>query len=149
VYILNVPAGVHMPCRACAAVVNPTDRFCSECGEPLPSDPPPRTVALDVAELSRLRAEKERISGELNSLLEEAQERNLTPAERRDWSNRYARWRELTYQITRLMDALSPRSGEDRRQHSGPHMAAQFLPQPGDERRRGDDRRDPFWNRVP
>ncbi|HET7038252.1 MAG TPA: hypothetical protein VFH97_00065 [Gemmatimonadales bacterium] len=137
-----------MHCRGCAAAVAPTDRFCPACGEPLPGDPPPRTVEMDVAELTRLRAEKERISGELNALLEEGQSRNLTPAERRDWSNRYARWRELTYQITRMMDALSPRAPDDRR-HSGPHMAAQIVPHQGDERRRGDDRRDPFWNRVP
>jgi hypothetical protein len=105
-------------------------------------------VDIDVARLSRLREEKERISGELHHLLEQSHERNLTPEERRDWANRYARWRELTYQVTKMMNALSPRSNDERR-NSGPHMAAQFVPVPGHERRVGDDRRDPFWNRVP
>ena len=138
-----------MPCRACAAPVTDADRFCPKCGEPFPDEAEPRAIEIDVAELSRLREEKERVSGELHTLLEQKQSRNLTSEERRDWSNRYARWRELTYQITRMMDALSPRAADDRRHQSGPHMAAQYLPTPGDERRRGDDRRDPFWNRVP
>jgi hypothetical protein len=140
-----------MPCRACAAPIADADRFCPKCGEPLPADPEPRAadLAVDVAELSRLREEKERVSGELHSLLEEGQSRNLTSEERRDWSNRYARWRELTYQITRIMNALSPRAADDRRSSSGPHMAAQLVPGQAPERRQGDDRRDPFWNRVP
>jgi hypothetical protein len=137
-----------MPCRACAASITDADRFCPACGEPFPSDATTRSVEIDVAELSRLREEKERISGELNQLLEEGQARNLTSAERRDWSNRYARWRELTYQITKMMDALSPRSADDRRHASGSHMAAQYVPGPGEDRRRGGDRRDPFWNRA-
>ena len=138
-----------MPCRACAAPISATERFCPSCGEPLPGEEEPRAIEIDVAELSRLREEKERVSGELHLLLEESQERVLTSAERRDWANRYARWRELTYQITKMMDALSPRSSDDRRHTSGPHMAAQYVRAPNGERRVGDDRRDPFWNRVP
>ena len=138
-----------MPCRACAAPVTDADRFCPKCGEPFPADTEPRAVEVDVQALSRLREEKERVSGELHALLEEGQSRNLTSEERRDWANRYARWRDLTYQITKMMDALSPRAADDRRNTSGPHMAAQFVPTPVGERRHGDDRRDPFWNRVP
>jgi hypothetical protein len=138
-----------MPCRACAAPIADTDRFCPSCGEPLPGELTVRTVEIDVAELTRLRAEKERVSGELHLLLEQSQIRNLTSEERRDWSNRYAQWRELTYQITKIMDALSPRAADDRRRLrlSGPHMAAQLVKNDAD--RRLEDRRDPFWNRVP
>lgn len=138
-----------MPCRACAAPIAPTDRFCPACGEPLPGDPTPRTVDVDVAELTRLREERERVSGELHAILADAEARDLTAEERRDWSNGYARWRELTYRITGIMDALSPRSGEDRRTHSGSHMAAQYLGNAGGDRRRGSDRRDPFRDRAP
>jgi hypothetical protein len=138
-----------MPCRACHAPIGGTDRFCRKCGEPLPNDPDPRTVEVDVGRLTELREEKERVSGALHSMLEQAQERNLTPEERRDWSSGYARWRDLTFQITKMMDSLSPRAPDERRRESGPHMAAQYLQPPDGERREGDDRRDPFWNRAP
>lgn len=137
-----------MPCRACAAPITPEDRFCPMCGEPLPGDPGPRTVDIDVEELTRLRRAKERVSGELHAILEQAQERDLTSEERRDWSNRYAHWRELTYRITKIMDTLSPRAPDDRRS-SGPHMVPQLPGHAAPERRRGHDRRDPFWDRVP
>jgi hypothetical protein len=137
-----------MPCRACAATIGEQDRFCPVCGEPLPNDPAPRLVEIDVAELSRLREEKERVSGQLHRLLEDGQSNNLTSQQRRDWSSHYARWRELTYRITKIMDALSPRAADDRRHASGPHMAAQYVSGPGGDRRM-EDRRDPFWHRAP
>ena len=159
-----------MNCRACHAPIEPETRFCPQCGIPLPGADanqalPQKALGgpeLDVAELTRLRAEKDRLSQELQGLIIAARERELTSAERRQWADMYTKWRDVSYLITARMDYVFARQEHDRRQQErrrGDRRKQQIAIDGADRRapedrregnrRSGDDRRDPFWNKVP
>jgi hypothetical protein len=159
-----------MNCRTCHAPIDPETRFCPQCGIPLPGATAGQVSSqkalegpeFDVAEVTRLRAEKDRLSQELHGMIIAAQERELTSAERRQWSDMYTKWRDVSYLITARMDYLFARQEHDRRQQERrrgerrkQQMAIEIPERREDddrrqgERRSGDDRRDPFWNNVP
>jgi hypothetical protein len=137
-------------CRTCGIDVPGGRRFCPACGELYPAEPASRvpTLAgplLDMAdELRPLLAEKAALGGRLEALAVLHDQRPLTPEERRDWEQAYARWRDVGFEVTLAVDRVHPRSEADRRSRGVPAQAPAAAPS-----RARDDRRDPFWSRAP
>lgn len=139
-----------MHCKSCGVAQQPGYRFCPACGELYldgTSDTALREVAAEVRPLLQERA---RLGATLEELAERASAQTLTPDERREWELAYTRWRDLGLEISLAVDNLYPRGTDDRRQDQrrrgdAPHAAERRTA----ERRAVDDRRDPFWGRVP
>lgn len=135
-----------LSCRSCAASVAPANRFCPACGELYPAKPdteaagtPLSEVAGDVAPLVR---EKALLGAELEELAAQSGLRDLTSAERAQWARAYTRWRDVSSDVTGLVNRVHPRGDTDRR-------ATGAEPPDGADRRSHPDRRDPFWTRAP
>lgn len=137
-------------CRSCGVTVSAEHRFCPACGDLYPVEPADRVPALagallDMAdELRPMLAEKGSLGARLEALAVLNDERPLTPEERREWEQAYARWRDLGFEITLAVNRVHRRAEADRR--SG--QVAAEIPA-GSPTRRPDDRRDPFWHRAP
>jgi len=136
-------------CRTCGEPVLSTHRFCPQCGELYPAEPADRVPALagpllDLAEeLRPLLAEKGALARRLEALAELKLQRPLTPEERQEWEQAYARWRDVSFEITLAVDRIHPRREPEvteASRGSGPE------PSPPHD---SDDRRDPFWHRAP
>ncbi|MDH3495192.1 MAG: hypothetical protein OER21_00305 [Gemmatimonadota bacterium] len=158
-----------MRCRTCHTPITEHLRFCPNCGELFPGETAERVMAyeairdgsVDPAELKRLRTDKATYALELQRLLEAADDRELSPDERREWSLLYTKWRDVAYELTELMDRLLGRTELERRhvERRKRERRQEEQPPAGQERRQGerrqgpirsdDDRRDPYWNRVP
>jgi hypothetical protein len=137
-------------CRSCGTDVPGGRRFCPACGELYPAEPADRVPTLAGAlldmtdELRPLLAEKAALGNRLEALAVVHDQRPLTPDERRDWEQAYARWRDVGFEVTLAVDRVHPRSERDRRS-----AAAGARPSEAAPIRSPDDRRDPYWNRAP
>ena len=140
-----------MHCLACQAPITPDDRFCPQCGQPLPSVDPEKVFeraavthgALDVEELTRLRAEEERLSADLREIMRRGAGRDLTPHERKIWDTVHAQWSSVSSDITARMQHVAARRAHDRRskQQRQSERRKQHVAIEIPERRTGGDRR--------
>jgi len=143
-------SGIDLHCRACGAATTVARRFCPACGELYPGESADRvpTLAgplLDMTdELRPLLAEKAALGNRLEALATVHDQRPLTPDERREWEQAYARWRDVGFEVTLAVDRVHPRSERDRRSTAAAKRPSEAAPI-----RSRDDRRDPFWNRAP
>jgi hypothetical protein len=144
-----VKADTPVHCRTCQATVQRSNRFCPACGELYPAVPEADLPAaagplLPLAdELAPLAREKASLAAELEGLIEKARVRQLTGDERVRWEQAYARWRDVTAELTEKLDPLIRRSDDERRSREYPPGTTHS------PKRSGDDRRDPFWSRIP
>jgi hypothetical protein len=142
------PSALH--CRSCGVPVSPEHRFCPACGELYPAEPADRVPALagallDMAdELRPLLTEKGALGTRLEALAVLNDERPLTPEERREWEQAYARWRDVGFEVTLAVNRVHRRTEADRRSVQTAAETPATSPT-----RRPDDRRDPFWHRAP
>ena len=160
-----------MQCYLCGAPAEIGHRFCAQCGLPLPGVPPKdggkRQAILrgdvDINALTRLREQKERLSDDLNEIVENTKNgRELSAHERRVCKELYAKWKQISQEVTARVDYFSQRIDDDRRE--GPirttHRRKQQKGIDLDKRREGSDRRaadrrnttdrrDPFKHLVP
>jgi DNA repair exonuclease SbcCD ATPase subunit len=108
-----------MQCYSCQAVIDDDARFCPHCGQPLPQHARQHEAVLsgevDVKEITELREEKRRVTGELKEMMDRASRRDLTEHERRVWTALRERWEEVSSQITARMEYVSARRELDRR----------------------------------
>ena len=106
-----------MECYVCHAQVGEAERFCPQCGQPFPLSPAADEVLaeFDVAGFTALRKEKERLAEELERVVQEAGERELTNEEKHVWARFYEQWKEVADRITRQIQRFSERLVVDRR----------------------------------
>jgi hypothetical protein len=139
-----------MHCKSCGVARQPGYRFCPACGELYPNGTGDAALHEAAAEVRPLLQERARLGATLEELADRAAAHALTPDDRREWEHAYTRWRDLGLEIALALDNVHPRRTDDRRQDERRRAAA---PPPAErrtaERRATDDRRDPFWGRVP
>lgn len=148
----NPDLGLH--CRTCGETDLATRRFCPTCGELYPAEAADRVPALAgpllaiAEEIRPLLREKGELARRLEALSDVKRQRVLDAEELQEWERVYARWRDVTFEITLAIDQVLPRGESDRRA-STPMKAPPPEPPPGEPARSADDRRDPFWHRAP
>ncbi len=140
-----------MLCLACQAPITPDNRFCPQCGQPMPSVDPEKVIeraavmrgSLDVEGLTRLRAEEKRLSADLREIMRRGAGRDLTPHERKIWDAVHSRWSSVSSDITARMQQISARRAHDRRsiQQRQSERRKQHITIEIPERRTGGDRR--------
>lgn len=137
-----------MQCRHCDAPLAGDERFCPRCGHPLPTQRVSRNPAVvsgdvDVTLVAELQDEKRRLDRRLRELLDLADVRQLTAAEREEWAKTHRLWQRVTGALTRQMQYLEAREhyerrgGERRSEERRKQQVAIDVP----ERRSGQDRR--------
>ena len=149
-------------CRHCDAPITDDAQFCMQCGYPLPGRRISQVEAVvsgdvDVTLVAELKHEKERLDERLRQLLDTAEKRALTDAERDDWKRSHKLWERVRAALTREMQYLSAREAHERRtaeRRLGDRRKQQIAidgperrsgrKHRGTERRSGRDRRDPF-----
>ena len=154
-------------CRNCDAPVERDARFCMQCGHPLPGRRISQADAvvsgdIDVSLVAELKQEKERLDRQLRGLLDVAEKRDLTAAEREEWKRAHKLWERVRAQLTRQMQYLSARTSRERRsteRRRGERRKQQIAIDVPDRRREPDrrrtqrrsgvDRREPFPTDTP
>ncbi len=150
---------------SCQAPITNDTRFCAGCGQSLPwkrslGAGKHAAVLPDEGELdtlTQLNSEKQRLTGELQVLLEITAERDPTEAEAERYSSLRARWKEVGSEVTERMSFIAARQDHDRRRAEGRQVTRRIRPaafqQPdrrssderrSDDQRIGRDRREPF-----
>ena len=102
-------------CPFCGTPPSPPAQFCQHCGRAQPVLDPETAERIDHATLDRLRGERARLSRELTSLRAIEVDRQLTSAERRSWDHLLSAWKDITAELTAMLDAVAPRQEDDRR----------------------------------
>ena len=154
-----------MRCSSCRAPITNDTRFCAGCGQALPwkrslGAGKHAAVLPDEGELdtlTQLNREKQRLTGELQGLLEITAEREPTEAEAERYSSLRARWKEVGSEVAKRMSFVAERQNHERRSAAARQVTRRIRPaafqqvdrRSADERRSDDqrtarDRRDPF-----
>jgi hypothetical protein len=149
-------------CPFCGTRTSPPAQFCQQCGRSLAGIEAAAVGDLDVAVLDRLRGERARLSRELTSLRAISVERALTSSERRSWDHLLSAWKDITAELTAMLDAVAPRQEHDRRGEERRQLERREddggvegqerrsgMQRRMRQRRRGRDRRKPFTDDQP
>jgi len=148
-------------CPFCGAESGPDAHFCLECGREMPARRVSSQKAVlpddfNVAALDRLRAEKQRLAGQLNAMLDLAADRELSRQEKKQWKILRKEHHQISQDLAERLQDLSERQERDRREGAQRKEDRRKKKTPVDverrsglERRKGDrrerpDRRDPF-----
>jgi hypothetical protein len=149
-------------CPFCGAEAGPDSRFCQDCGRELAKERVSSQKAVldddfNVAVLDRLREEKNRLSRQLNSMLDVASDRELSRQEKKHWKMLRKEHHKISEDLAGRLQYLSQRQRADRRKderRTDDRRTEQVASDSGErrsgmERRQGDrrasrDRRNPF-----
>lgn len=137
-----------MNCYVCRARVSDDQRFCEQCGQPMPWARPADDVLadFDLDRFNELRDEKARLEDALEAIVTDAGDAGVTTADRGAWAELYERWLFVRDAITDEMDRFNPRIDDERR--IGGDRRRKRRARVGD-RREGVDRRNPYRIRNP
>jgi hypothetical protein len=97
----------------------------------------------DIGAITRLRREKQELSREMNTLLQETVGRRFTAAETERWDLLHEHWLRISTELTARMEYLQGRQEEDRRQRERrrTQRRKQYRAVDVDDRRSDSDRR--------
>lgn len=109
-----------MTCRHCDAPLAGDERFCPQCGHPLPTrrvsqNPAVVSGDVDVTLVAELQEEKRKLDLRLRELLDLADIRQLSVSERDEWTKTHRLWQRITAALTRQMQYLEAREEYERR----------------------------------